>query len=209
MDPLSDDHPGESPYVYCSNNPLNVVDDDGMEGEVKVVIGPDGVKTYQTDDQIVHPDDHDAMSFAELAGLTMVAALDPDPITKTAILVGVSIAAAEKISDMIDNYRKNHSDLPADVTNTTYPTTDKLPTYTLNQKNNDNGGKHKKQTRKSEKDKASDIPSWAEGEKPRPGENGKAFAKRLCDNRFGKNAYPTRGSCDYQQLKKNGDRRSK
>ncbi len=31
-DPLADDHPEESPYVYCSDNPVNIVDDDGMVG---------------------------------------------------------------------------------------------------------------------------------------------------------------------------------
>ena len=30
-DPLADDHPEESPYVYCSDNPVNIVDDDGMD----------------------------------------------------------------------------------------------------------------------------------------------------------------------------------
>ncbi len=35
MDPLADKYPGWSPYNYCINNPMGVVDSDGMEFYVK------------------------------------------------------------------------------------------------------------------------------------------------------------------------------
>ncbi len=34
VDPLSDKYPGVSPYVYCANNPVVMVDVDGREGIV-------------------------------------------------------------------------------------------------------------------------------------------------------------------------------
>jgi hypothetical protein len=63
-----------------------------------------------------------------------------------------------------------------------------------------------KKSKKSGKEKASDIPSWAEGEKPLPGESGKDFAKRLLDNKFGEGNYPTGPGSEYNKLKKGGDR---
>jgi hypothetical protein len=56
---------------------------------------------------------------------------------------------------------------------------------------------------------ATDIPSWAEGERPFEGESGKDFAKRLCDKRFGPGNYNTGPTSDYNKLKKYGDRHFK
>ena len=59
--------------------------------------------------------------------------------------------------------------------------------------------------KKSGKEKANDVPSWAKGNRPYDGENGNDFAKRLCDERFGPGNYDPRGS-DYKKLRKWGDR---
>lgn len=56
------------------------------------------------------------------------------------------------------------------------------------------------------KEGATDIPSWAEGEKPRPGENGKDFARRLCDEKYGPGKYGMGPSSEYNKLKKYADR---
>ena len=66
--------------------------------------------------------------------------------------------------------------------------------------------KQAKKSKQSGKEKANDIPSWARGEKPRPGENGKDFAQRLCDKKFGKGNYNKGPGSDYNKLKKWGDR---
>ena len=43
VDPMSDDYPQQSPFMYCSGNPINRIDPDGMnDGEVELLIKKDG-----------------------------------------------------------------------------------------------------------------------------------------------------------------------
>ena len=59
----------------------------------------------------------------------------------------------------------------------------------------------------SGKEAASDVPSWAKGQAPYKGENGKDFAQRLLDERFGKGGWEGKGAdSDYNKIKKWGDR---
>jgi hypothetical protein len=60
--------------------------------------------------------------------------------------------------------------------------------------------------KKTGKEKSSDIPRWAQGEKPLDGENGKDFAKRLLDQKYPDGDYPTGPGSEYNKLKKYGDR---
>jgi hypothetical protein len=58
------------------------------------------------------------------------------------------------------------------------------------------------------KEKASDVPSWARGNRPYKSENGKNFANRLMDEKYGKGNWqqnPDRMK-EYSQIKKWGDR---
>ncbi len=65
-------------------------------------------------------------------------------------------------------------------------------------------GQYKKpQERATGKEGATDIPSWAKGEKPLVGESGQEFAKRISDKKYGAGNYP--GS-EFNKLKKYGDR---
>jgi hypothetical protein len=41
------------------------------------------------------------------------------------------------------------------------------------------------------KEAADDVPSWAKGERPLTTENGRDFAKRLLDDKYGPGSYPT------------------
>lgn len=51
------------------------------------------------------------------------------------------------------------------------------------------------------------LPSWARGKVPKIGENGKDFAKRLLDEKHGKDNWKERGpGSDFNILKKYGDR---
>ena len=49
------------------------------------------------------------------------------------------------------------------------------------------------------------VPTWAEGQRPMPGESGKEFAKRLCDARYGPGNYPTGPGSEFNKLKKWGN----
>ncbi|MBP3208136.1 MAG: hypothetical protein J6M21_07775 [Campylobacter sp.] len=71
----------------------------------------------------------------------------------------------------------------------------------------DTDKKYKKPKSGSGKDKSSDKPSWADGERPYIGENGKDFAKRLMDKKYGKGNWKDTGpKSEYNKLKKWGDR---
>jgi len=63
-----------------------------------------------------------------------------------------------------------------------------------------------KKSKSSGKEGATDIPSWAEGEKPLPGESGKDFAKRLVEGKYGEGNYDTGPGSEFNKLKKYGDR---
>jgi hypothetical protein len=69
--------------------------------------------------------------------------------------------------------------------------------------------KKKKQTKQTGKEAASDVPSWAKGQKPREGESGNDFAERLLNEKYGKGNYKRGPNSEYNQLRKNGDRRRK
>lgn len=61
-------------------------------------------------------------------------------------------------------------------------------------------------SKRSGKERASDIPSWAEGQKRAPGENGTAFANRLMTLRYGPGGFATGPGTEHNKLKKFGDR---
>ena len=70
------------------------------------------------------------------------------------------------------------------------------------------GGKNPFKSPKSGsgKEKATDVPSWAKGNRPYKNENGNQFAKRLCDERFGKGNYDKGPRSDFNRIRKWGDR---
>jgi hypothetical protein len=58
------------------------------------------------------------------------------------------------------------------------------------------------------KDAATDIPSWAAGERPCkvPNEDGKGFATRLLTAKYGAGNYPVGAGSEYSKIQKFGDR---
>jgi len=79
--------------------------------------------------------------------------------------------------------------------------------------NNDNKNKRvdpntPKQTKpgQSGKEAARDVPSWAKGERPTIKEDGKKFAKRLLNKKYGEGNYKTGPGTEFNQIKKWGDR---
>lgn len=69
----------------------------------------------------------------------------------------------------------------------------------------DRDNKYKEPISGNGKDKATDIPSWAKGKKPYVWENGKTYARRLMDERYGTGNWKT-SSKEFSKLKKHGDR---
>jgi hypothetical protein len=62
-----------------------------------------------------------------------------------------------------------------------------------------------KKANMSGKDGAKDIPSWAKGSGPEGAENGKQYAARMMNEKYGNGNWET-SSREYSQLKKYGDR---
>jgi RHS repeat-associated protein len=58
----------------------------------------------------------------------------------------------------------------------------------------------------SGKEGAKDIPSWAKGNRPRVGESGKDFAKRLLDEKYGPGKYDSGPGSEFNKVRKWGDR---
>jgi hypothetical protein len=69
---------------------------------------------------------------------------------------------------------------------------------------------YKKRNGDSGKQAATDAPSWVktEGLKPckSPNEDGKSFAKRVLDAKYGTGNYKTGATSEYSQIQKYGDR---
>jgi RHS repeat-associated protein len=58
----------------------------------------------------------------------------------------------------------------------------------------------------SGKERASDTPSWAKGQRPRDGESGKDFAERLLKDKYGPGNFDRGPGSEYNKIKKFGDR---
>jgi RHS repeat-associated protein len=68
------------------------------------------------------------------------------------------------------------------------------------------GGQFRRRKPGLGRQRASGVPSWAEGRAPYIGENGKGFAHRLCTEKYGAGNYPTHPGSEFSQIKKFGDR---
>jgi RHS repeat-associated protein len=58
----------------------------------------------------------------------------------------------------------------------------------------------------SGKEAARDVPSWARGQRPRVGEDGKSFARRLLDEKYGPGNWKRGPGEEFNQIQKWGDR---
>ena len=63
-----------------------------------------------------------------------------------------------------------------------------------------------KPSKKSKKERSTQTPSWFNNEKPRPGESGKDFAKRILDETFGEGVHKKGPVSDFNKLRKWADR---
>lgn len=60
----------------------------------------------------------------------------------------------------------------------------------------------KKKSGLSGKEAADDLPSWAQGERPLTTENGRDFAKRSLDDKYGAGSYPTGPGSEFNKIRK-------
>jgi hypothetical protein len=58
----------------------------------------------------------------------------------------------------------------------------------------------------SGKERSSDVPSWVQGLRPRVGENGTDWAKRLLDQKYGPRNWEKGPGTEHNQIRKYGDR---
>jgi RHS repeat-associated protein len=58
----------------------------------------------------------------------------------------------------------------------------------------------------TQKQGATDVPTWAKGQAPSVGQSGKQFAKQLLDERYGSGNYGTGPTSEFNKIKKWGDR---
>ncbi len=58
----------------------------------------------------------------------------------------------------------------------------------------------------SGKEAATDVPSWAKGQRPSSNESGKKFAGRLLDAKYGRGNYPKDPGSEFNKIQKWGDR---
>lgn len=71
--------------------------------------------------------------------------------------------------------------------------------------NNKNKEFKKRKSNQSHKEAKDDVPDWAKGNKPYKGENGRDFAKRLLDEKYGKINHKQAPKSDFNRIKKWGD----
>lgn len=64
----------------------------------------------------------------------------------------------------------------------------------------------KKTAKQSKKERASNVPSWVRGERPKKGENGRSFAKRMMDEHYGEGNWKKGAGTQYNKIQKYGDR---
>ena len=72
--------------------------------------------------------------------------------------------------------------------------------------NTGSGGFKNSKPRLSGKEAASDVPTWAKGQRPLTGEAGKKFAERLLDGKYGPGNYPKGPGSEFNKIQKWGDR---
>jgi len=240
VDPAAEMYYSWSPYVYCLNNPLLFVDENGMWpslGDIKkkatevvnVSLSFISGATYAAADNAagghtsvrqygkyssakaynLGQDFGDAASVVYGAGEMMsgatkvIGGIAGAPETVGISLVVTAAGALEAVhgvfmaSGGIKNLgsQKDRVDESSDSGSGS---------------NSSSGGEQTPEFKKAKsgsgKEKATDSPDWAKGNKPYKNESGKDFAKRLMEEKYGKDNYKTGPDSEYNKIKKWGDR---
>ena len=174
-------------YTYTQNNPVNYID---PSGNIPVAAAP-----------AIAP-------IAEYiaAALSGVAAAAYSSWIKSPAGKEAQSQTLNAINNSIDSVKSGVNTIKNSITDNIFNSkkTANDPTQQVEQKIQQR--ETKKPISGSGKEKADDVPSWAKGNKPYVDENGKDFAKRLCDQKYGIGNYDTGTNSDYNKIKKWGDR---
>ena len=172
-------------YTYCHNNPTNNVDPNGKFA-VALIVGT--------------------------AAAAAVVACGAYQLSKPETQKALS-ECGNQIRNTLSGWKKSYNQKKANLILSSVIYSLKVMSYTgiINSKaeeklvNNDSILQAKK-SKSSGKERATDIPSWARGKRPLPGESGNDFARRVCDEKYGPGNYEKGPGTDYNKLRKYGDR---
>ena len=172
-------------YTYCHNNPTNNVDPN-WKFAVALIVGT--------------------------AAAAAVVACGAYQLSKPETQKALS-ECGNQIRNTLSGWKKSYNQKKANLILSSVIYSLKVMSYTgiINSKaeeklvNNDSILQAKK-SKSSGKERATDIPSWARGKRPLPGESGNDFARRVCDEKYGPGNYEKGPGTDYNKLRKYGDR---
>jgi RHS repeat-associated protein len=204
-DPLQEKYPGISTYCYTRNNPVNLIDPTGRD---TVWVHSDGkpIASIKSENEVmvvndplpeveITPSSSSATSTTNSEATAVVVATPAvgELIGSTALRIGGGLLSLLFLTGDTDSHQRANVQQSQQAT-------------TVAASPNPNDFK-KKKSNISGKEGAKDVPDWVKGEKPYRGENGKDFAKRVMDNKYGRGQWgDARSNPEFSKIQKWADR---
>jgi RHS repeat-associated protein len=205
VDPLAVKYPWISPFAYCNNNPVNVIDPFGMDtvwvhsdGTPIARIKAGGDEVMVVNDPLpeveITPTAPKKTAEKEQAGAGVVVATPAmgELVGSATLRVAGGLLSLLLLTGDTDSHQRANVQQSQQAT-----------TVAASPNPNDNKEYKKKKEKINNKNK-DDIPDWVqrEGYRPYKGENGKTFAKRVLDQKYGNSNYNKGATSEYSQLQK-------